>query len=61
MALFPIWVGKKTILFPESFYRSLLIFDFLSKFKSVTEKGFPSSLHYAGQGEKGTSVFDSRS
>jgi hypothetical protein len=59
-ALFPIWAGKKTILFPESFYRPLFIFGH-SKMKSVTEKGLekvgsvfvalrrdnPASLHYA--------------
>ena len=43
-ALFPSRVGK--IFFTKDFYRPLFIFE-NSKMKSVTEKGFPSSLHYA--------------
>ena len=42
---------------PESFYRPLLIFDFLSKIKSGTEKGFPASLNYAGTRGKGNFSF----
>ena len=42
-ALFPIWAGKKTIFFPESFHRSLFIFEHL-KMKSVTEKGLGSTF-----------------
>ena len=49
-------LGKKTILFPESFYKSLFIFEH-SKMKSVTEKGFPSSLHYAVTRGKGNFSF----
>jgi hypothetical protein len=60
LALFPLRVDKITL--SENFYRPLFIFED-SKMKSVTEKGFPASLHYAvTRGKKrGTSVFDSRS
>ena len=58
-ALFPIWAGKKTILFPESFYRPLFIFGH-SKMKSVTEKGLGKvgSVFVALRRDKGASKYN---